>query len=60
MRGGAHRYGVSHKVAGRLSALPRDHVKDRQGNKHDLLVLSHEVAKFESALNAYGVTRAFG
>jgi L-amino acid N-acyltransferase YncA len=44
----------------RPEALLRDHVKDRQGNKHDLLVLSHEVAKFESALNAYGVTRAFG
>jgi L-amino acid N-acyltransferase YncA len=43
----------------RPEALLRDHVKDRQGNKHDLLVLSHEVAKFESALNAYGVTRAF-
>lgn len=43
----------------RPEALLRDHVKDRAGNKHDLLVLSHEVAKFEAALNAYGVTRAF-
>ena len=43
----------------RPEALLRDHVKDRAGQKHDLLVLSHEVARFESALNAYGVTRAF-
>ncbi|MEX0783811.1 MAG: GNAT family N-acetyltransferase [Dehalococcoidia bacterium] len=43
----------------RPEALLRDQVKDRSGKKHDLLVLSHEVAAFESALNAYGVTRAF-
>ena len=44
----------------RPEALLRDQVKDRAGNTHDLLVLSHEVAKFEAALNAYGVTEAFG
>lgn len=44
----------------RPEALLRDQVKDRQGNKHDLLVLSHEVAKFESARAAYGVNEAFG
>ncbi len=43
----------------RPEALLRDHVKDRDGNKHDLLVLSHEVARFEATLNAYGVTGAF-
>ncbi|MBI2766278.1 MAG: GNAT family N-acetyltransferase [Chloroflexi bacterium] len=41
-------------------ALLRDHVKDRAGNKHDLLVLSHDVAKFGAALAAYGVAEAFG
>ena len=44
----------------RPEALLRDHVKDRAGNKHDLLVLSHEVAKFESRRAAYGVDDAFG
>ena len=34
-------------------------VKDRAGNKHDLLVLSHEVAKFEAQRAAYGVAEAF-
>ena len=43
----------------RPEALLRDHVKDRDGNKHDLLVLTHEVAKFEAAMNAYGVNEAF-
>jgi len=44
----------------RPEALLRDQVKDREGNKHDLLVLSHEVARFESQLAAYGVSEAFG
>jgi hypothetical protein len=30
----------------RPEALMRDHVKDREGNTHDLLVLSHEVARY--------------
>ena len=44
----------------RPEALLRDHVKDRQGAKHDLLVLSHEVANFEAQRAAYGVAEAFG
>ena len=43
----------------RPEALLRDQVKDRAGNKHDLLVLSHEVAKFEAQRAAYGVAEAF-
>jgi len=39
----------------RSEALMRDHVKDRQGQKHDLLVLSHDVANFRAQLAAYGV-----
>ena len=44
----------------RPEALLRDQVKDREGNKHDLLVLSLEVARFESQRAAYGVSEAFG
>ena len=44
----------------RPEALLRDQVKDRDGNKHDLLVLSHEVARFEAQRAAYGVADAFG
>lgn len=44
----------------RPEALLRDHVRDRAGKKHDLLILSHEVANFEAEQHAYGVGRAFG
>jgi L-amino acid N-acyltransferase YncA len=44
----------------RPEALLRDQVKDREGKKHDLLVLSVEVARFEAQQRAYGVNEAFG
>jgi L-amino acid N-acyltransferase YncA len=42
----------------RPEALLRDQVKDRDGRKHDLLILAHEVAKFQAQMEAYGVTKA--
>jgi len=39
-------------------ALLRDHVKDRDGRKYDLLILSHDVAKFQAQMEAYGIRRA--
>ena len=42
----------------RPEALLRDHVRDREGKTHDLLILSHEVAKFQSQRAAYGVSDA--
>jgi L-amino acid N-acyltransferase YncA len=42
----------------RPEALLRDQVKDREGRKHDLLILAHEVAKFQAQMEAYGVTKA--
>lgn len=44
----------------RPEALLRDQVKDRDGKKHDLLVLSHDVARFEATRSAYGVAEALG
>ena len=41
-------------------ALLIDHVKDREGKKHDLLVYSHDVHGFQSQLDAYGVSEAAG
>lgn len=32
----------------RPEALLRDHVKDREGNRHDLLVLSHDIQRFNA------------
>ncbi len=39
-------------------ALLLDHVKDRDGKKHDLLVYSHDVHGFQAQMDAYGVTEA--
>ena len=42
----------------KAEALLRDHVKDRTGEKHDLLVYSHDVGEFQSQLDAYGMSEA--
>jgi L-amino acid N-acyltransferase YncA len=42
----------------RPEALLRDHVKDREGRTHDLLILSHDVRGFIARLDAYGVSEA--
>ena len=42
----------------KAEALLRDHVKDRNGEKHDLLVYSHDVRAFQSQMDAYGVSEA--
>ncbi len=39
----------------RAEALLHDHVKDRDGNKHDIVVLGHDVARFQAQLEAYGL-----
>lgn len=38
----------------RPEALLRDHVKDREGNRHDLLVLSHDVQRFQAENQSTG------
>jgi RimJ/RimL family protein N-acetyltransferase len=42
----------------RPEALLHDHAKDRDGRKHDLVVLAHDVARFQAQMNAYGVAEA--
>lgn len=44
----------------KAEALLRDHVKDRNGETHDLLLYSHDVRAFQSQLEAYGVSEAAG
>jgi RimJ/RimL family protein N-acetyltransferase len=51
---------VFDEIGFRPEALLRDHVKDRDGKTHDLLILSHDVAKFQAQMDAYGVTEALG
>ncbi len=43
----------------RAEALMRGQVKGRDGIKHDIVLLSHDVAEVQSKLDAYGVTLAF-
>ena len=43
----------------RSEALLRDHVQDRDGRKHDIVILSHDVAKKMAQMGAYGLTQAF-
>ena len=43
----------------RPEALLKDHVKDRDGAVHDLVMMSHRVADFQRTLESYGVAEAF-
>ena len=42
----------------RAEALLRDHVKDRDGVTHDIAILSHDVARVATRLDAYGLGEA--
>lgn len=44
----------------RPEALMRDHVKDAEGETHDLVVMCHSVADFQRTLEAYGVPANVG
>ena len=43
----------------RAEALLRDHVRDRDGRKHDLVVLSHDVERVRARHAAFGLNDAF-
>src|SRR3954468_6470254 len=42
----------------KAEALMRDHVKDKAGKSHDIVVLGHNVAQVRAQLEAYGLTGA--
>ena len=44
----------------RPEALLKDHVKDRDGELHDLIMMSHRVSDFQRTLETYGVSDALG
>jgi len=48
--------GVFEGLGFRAEALLHDQVKDRDGNTHDIVILSHDVARFQSQMAAYGMT----
>ena len=39
----------------RAEALLRDHVRDREGHSHDIVMLGHDVHKVASQMEAYGM-----
>jgi len=43
----------------RAEALLREHVRDREGEKHDIVILSHDVAEFQAKMDQYGLNDAF-
>ena len=42
----------------RPEAMLRGYVKDSAGETHDIVILSHDVARFQAQMAAYGVTDA--
>jgi RimJ/RimL family protein N-acetyltransferase len=42
----------------KAEALLRDHVKDKAGTTHDIVVLGHNVAQVRAQLEAYGLPGA--
>jgi len=50
---------VFEEMGFKSEALLRDHVKDSNGEKHDLLMMSHDVQAVQSMMQAYGMDEAF-
>jgi N-acetylglutamate synthase-like GNAT family acetyltransferase len=46
---------VFEEMGFRAEALLKDHVKGPDGHKHDLVVLSHDVERFQAHMEAYGL-----
>lgn len=46
---------VFEEMGFKTEAMFRDHLKDGEGNKHDLLIMSHDVAGVQSRMQAYGL-----
>ena len=42
----------------KAEALLRDHVQDKAGQKHDIVVLGHNVAQVQAQMEAYGLPGA--
>jgi RimJ/RimL family protein N-acetyltransferase len=51
---------VFQKLGFRIEGLLRDHVRDRKGEKRDLIVMAHEVHSANDQLAQWGVAEAVG
>lgn len=47
---------VFEEMGFKAEALLKEHVRDRSGEKHDIVILSHDVEGFQSQMQAYGLT----
>lgn len=47
---------VFEEMGFQAEALLKDHVRDPDGTKHDIVVLSHDVERFQAQMEAYGLT----
>ena len=43
----------------RAEGLLRDHMIDKDGNRHDLLIMGHDVQRFQSTMQSYGIDAEF-
>jgi L-amino acid N-acyltransferase YncA len=50
---------VFEQLGFRGEALMRDHVKAADGHKHDIVLLSHDVIRVQSQMEAYGLADVF-
>ena len=50
---------VFEEMGFKTEALLKDQVKDSEGIKHDLIIMSHDVAGVQSMMELYGVDQAF-
>lgn len=50
---------VFEEMGFRPEALLKDHVKDREAIKHDIIILSHDVERFSAQMQVYGMDEAF-
>jgi len=52
--------GVFQKLGFRVEGLLRNHVRDREGVPHDLVLMGHETQEFYEQMRAYGIAEQFG
>ncbi len=50
---------VFQKLGFRVEGLLRNHVRDRNGASHDLVMMAHETAEFYDQMRAYGFEEGF-
>jgi RimJ/RimL family protein N-acetyltransferase len=50
---------VFQKLGFRVEGLLRNHVRDREGAAHELVLMAHETQEFSDQMRAYGFEEGF-